>query len=319
MSWDGLVSRWKELATSNQYLGGRRGVRGERAEALCRPVADRAGQRRALQAPPGQQFEKFWHDIKGSQDLIDLEVIETSGEPQFLGVWRRKQAPRRSRRHGPDAFWVDLTWEQLLAKHKELGETQYLADVETYMRGDQRRYAGVWRVGSGNGAFFVMYDWAKFAAKKQELNDTQQMLDFEMYQSTLGTWHFLGVWRRADSAGPLHASTSTTKFDPLTREQFARALEEPAGEGDAGGAHGGGAGHSAGDVAAWFDELPLLAIRTATRARRTSRHSSSWRSRTGSIAHGSAWSANSWSYTGRPGLSTRRSQTRGGLSTHWRG
>ena len=167
-------------------------------------------------AKPGLKFEKSWNDIKGSQDLVDLEVIETGDEPRFLGVWRRKQEP-----HDFGAFWVDLTWEQLLARHKELGSTQYLADVETYMRGGQRRYAGVWRAGSGNGAFYVMEDWEKFAAKKRELNDTQQMLDFEMYQSELGTWHFLGVWRRADSGGPLHASTSPTKFDPLTAGQLA--------------------------------------------------------------------------------------------------
>ena len=169
----------------------------------------------ALYSKAWPEFEKFWNEAKGSQDLIDLEVIETGDEPRFLGVWRRKQEP-----HDFGAFWVDLTWEQLLARHKDLGGKQYLADVETYMRDGQRRYAGVWRAGSGNGAFYVMDDWQKFAAKKRELNDTQQMLDFEMYQSELGTWHFLGVWRRADSAGPLHASTSPTKFDPLSAGQL---------------------------------------------------------------------------------------------------
>ena len=48
-----------------------------------------------------------------------------------------------------------------------------LLATAAYMRGDQRKYAGVWRAGGGNGAFYVMYDWAKFAAKKQELNGTQ--------------------------------------------------------------------------------------------------------------------------------------------------
>ena len=294
LTWDGLMARWKELGAANQYLADVEAyeVNGQRRYAALWRIGPGNG---ALYSKAWPEFEKFWNEAKGSQDLIDLEVIETGDEPRFLGVWRRKQEP-----HDFGAFWVDLTWEQLLARHKDLGGKQYLADVETYMRDGQRRYAGVWRAGSGNGAFYVMDDWQKFAAKKRELNDTQQMLDFEMYQSELGTWHFLGVWRRADSAGPLHASTSPTKFDPLTAGQLAEHWKNLQAKATLVG------------LTVVTPDIPPVtslrgvttcrtALRTATRARRTFRRSSSSRSRRG-IAHGS-------SGTPSPGASGARRPT----------
>jgi hypothetical protein len=215
MSWDVLVSRWKELGAGNQYLANVEvyDVNGQPRYAAVWRVGPGNG---GLYQAPWKDFLKAWNDVMDAQELIDLEVVDTAGGQQFLGVWRRKQGRER----GSGALYAGLTWDQLVAKRAELGEKQYLADVETYVRGGQRLFAGVWRVGKGNGALYWKKDWSEFAELKQTLNKNQEMLDFEMFQSKDGNWNFLGVWRVSERAGPLHASTSNAKFNPLTAAQF---------------------------------------------------------------------------------------------------
>ena len=90
LTWDGLVSRWKELGAGNQYLADVEAyeVTGQWRYAALWRIGPGNG---ALYAKSWPEFEKVWNDVKGSQDLIDLEVIETGGEPRFLGVWRRQR------------------------------------------------------------------------------------------------------------------------------------------------------------------------------------------------------------------------------------
>lgn len=221
MSWEGLVSRWKELGAKNQYLADVEvyEVGGQlRFAAVWRIGPGNAG----LYMAPWNDFLKAWKDSSGSQELIDLEVVTTSKGQRYLGVWRKKQPSQQ----GTGAFYVGLTWDELLAKRKELGGAQYLADVEPYLSDDKWLFAGVWRIGKGNGALYLMKDWPEFVELKQGLNKTQEMLDFEMFQSSSGQWNFLGVWRASGRAGPLHASTSNAKFDPLTAAQFVAQWEK---------------------------------------------------------------------------------------------
>ncbi len=170
----------------------------------------------ALWASAWPEFAKRWAEWKTTQDLIDLEVYQADGKLMYLGVFRHKKD-----KGGDGGLLAGLTWQELLAKRKELASRAYLADVETYMDGDTRKFAGVWRVGSGNGALYLMDNWAKFAEMKQSLDKTQELIDFDMFQSADGDWNFLGVWRDSAAAGPLVASTSNTKFMPLDASQLA--------------------------------------------------------------------------------------------------
>jgi hypothetical protein len=214
MSWEGLVSRWKELGAKNQYLAD---VEVYETDGQTRYAAvwRAGGGNGALWASPWTEFAKRWTEWKKTQDLIDLEVYENSGTLMYLGVFRRKQGAS-----GDGGLLAGLTWQELLAKRKEFAARAYLADVETYMDGGTRKFVGVWRPGKGNGALYLMNDWAKFADMKQSLNRTQEMLDFEMFQTAGGSWSFLGVWRESTAAGPLVASTSNSRFLPLDAGQL---------------------------------------------------------------------------------------------------
>lgn len=218
-TWEGLVTQWKQLGR-NQYLAD--------VEVYKRDGQIRfAGMWRigsgngALFQLEWEEFSKKWNELKASQELIDIEIFNAGGRMRFVGVWRAKPGPRRGSAGGSGAFFVGLTWEQLVAHRNELGEQQYLAEVEAYVENGKRLYAGVWRVGSGNGALYLMDDWQKFVETKRTLDATQEMLDFEMFQDDKGKWNFLGVWRNSGKkAGPLNASISTTRFRPVRVTDF---------------------------------------------------------------------------------------------------
>ena len=218
-TWDQLVSHWKELGT-NQYLADVEVYRhnGQIRYAAVWRVGPGNG---ALYSMGWEDFVKKWKELGGKQDLIDIEVINTNGTLKFLGVWRDKPGPKRGEASGSGALFAGLTWEQLVAHWKELGKQQYLSKVESYESNGKRLFAGLWRVGKGNGALYLMNDWVEFNKLKRSLNATQEMLDFEMFQNDDGQWKFLGVWRDSGKqAGPLHVSNDNNTFRPLTADQF---------------------------------------------------------------------------------------------------
>lgn len=218
-SWDDLVSHWKAMG-SNQYLADVEVYRrdGQLRYAGMWRVGSGNG---ALYLMGWEDFGKKWDELKESQELLDVEIFHTDTGWKFLGVWRQKQGPKRGSAGGSGAFFVGLTWERLVARRKELGQTQYLSEVETYVDKGKRLFAGVWRVGSGNGALYLIADWQKFADTKQSLNATQEMIDFEMFQDDDGKWNFLGVWRNSGKqAGPLHASSIDKRFRGMTSADF---------------------------------------------------------------------------------------------------
>jgi len=222
LTWDNLVSRWKELG-SNQYLADVEVYRhnGQLRYAGVWRIGPGNG---ALFVLDWADFGKKWSELKETQDLIDLEIFEAGGGLKYLGIWRHKQGGNK----GSGAFLAGLTWEQLVARWKELGASQYLADVETFVSNGKRLFAGVWRIGSGNGALYLLRDWQQFAEMKKSLNASQDMIDFEMFQTEDGLWSFLGVWRNAggprrnsdEAGGALHASNSSSNFWPLSADQF---------------------------------------------------------------------------------------------------
>lgn len=108
-------------------------------------------------------------------------------EPTYTGVWADKESP------GTGALFFDLTWDQLVGRWQELGSHQYLADVETYVRGGQRRYAALWRVGSGNGALHSA-PFTPFVETWRQLKANQDLIDVEVFRAG-GQRRYLGVYR----------------------------------------------------------------------------------------------------------------------------
>jgi hypothetical protein len=108
-------------------------------------------------------------------------------QPTYSAVWGPKDPG------GVGAFYLDLTWEQLVEKWKTLSDNQYLSDVETYVKNGVRMYSAVWRIGEGSGALYDA-EWDDFSKQFGELKKTQHLIDVEIYQSGSG-WRFLGVYR----------------------------------------------------------------------------------------------------------------------------
>ncbi len=214
-SWDQLVEKWKTLGGRDQYLADVEPYRRDGAQRYA--AVWRAGSRQgALLLAPWKQFVATWKELANTQELIDLGLVHDGQDWKYLGVWRRKPKPAP----GSGALLVGLSWDALVAKRAELAHTQYLADVETYVSGGKRLFAGVWRLGSGNGALYWKDDWTAFAALKHQLDARQQMIDFDMFQTSDGHWNFIGVWRVASGAGPLTASTDKGSFQPLQAIQL---------------------------------------------------------------------------------------------------
>jgi hypothetical protein len=112
-----------------------------------------------------------------------------AAEPAFSGSWARKEGG------GAGAFYYDMSWDGLVARWKELAaKGQYLADVETYVREGKRRYAAIWRVGSGGSASLISTSLDAFAAHWQKVKATQDLIDIEVY-NVGSSLVYLGVYR----------------------------------------------------------------------------------------------------------------------------
>ncbi len=122
------------------------------------------------------------------------QAVKGAPAPTYVGVFADKESS------GTGAFFRDMTFSQLVAKQKELEKTQYLADVETYLRGGERRYSGLWRIGSGSGALTAKAR-NTFLEQFTALKQTQELLDLEVYRDDAGNRTYLGVYRL--KPGPL--------------------------------------------------------------------------------------------------------------------
>jgi len=124
-------------------------------------------------------------------NLSGLTPIE-----RFTGVYTAKESA------GTGGLYRDLTWAQLKAKKTEQAALgQYLADVETYVRGKQRLYAGLWRIGARDG-LLTQDGEAPFRAQRKALERGEDLIDVEVFRED-GAWRFIGVYRKraADAKG----------------------------------------------------------------------------------------------------------------------
>jgi hypothetical protein len=191
LTWSQLVAKQQELAPG-QYLADVETYlrHGERRYTGLWRIGSGAG---ALHAMSRNAFAADFNARKNTEDLIDVEVYREGGQQVYIGVYRFK-APGAV---GDGGLLLDMTWESLAANHSAFAANAYLADVETYLDGDKRRFVGVWRVGTGTGALLRHTDAKTFGKLEAAQNATQQLIDFERYQTGDGKTMLLGVWRSA--------------------------------------------------------------------------------------------------------------------------
>ncbi len=73
------------------------------------------------------------------------------------------------------------------------GQSFRLTDVETYIDGNERKYLGIWKPGTG-AHYLWSSDWNSFSAKCTELeNQNLRLTDIEVFDEPEGR-RFLGVW-----------------------------------------------------------------------------------------------------------------------------
>lgn len=201
LSWPQLIAKREELK-GGQYLADvetyiRHGER--RYSALWRIGERDAG----FYATAPAAFLQNWAGRKGTQDLIDIERYLAGGQERLLGVYRAK-APGAA---GDGGLYVDQTWEQLVARHKQFAPSAYLADVETYVKAGKRLFIGLWLVGKGAGALYRTTDLSTFHSLAGETHKTQVLLDVERYLGSDGGLNYLGVWRAPpDGSTPAYHS-----------------------------------------------------------------------------------------------------------------
>ncbi|WP_088282616.1 M35 family metallo-endopeptidase [Ideonella sp. A 288] len=107
--------------------------------------------------------------------------------PTYSGLFTAKEAG------GTGAFFAGMDWDGLVGQWQALRGQQYLADVETYVVGGQRRFIGLWRIGTGQGAL-LSTGWAPFSKTFEDLAPRQDLIDVETFDTPQGR-QYLGVWR----------------------------------------------------------------------------------------------------------------------------
>src|SRR5262245_11210807 len=108
-------------------------------------------------------------------------------DPVFAAVWGVKDPG------GTGGLFYDLTWDELVARWRELGgRNQHLVDVEAYRRASEWRYIAAWRVGPRHGALFLA-PWEEFVKFWNQVKDTQELVDLEIVGEGADR-KFLGVW-----------------------------------------------------------------------------------------------------------------------------
>ncbi|HEU4389746.1 MAG TPA: M35 family metallo-endopeptidase, partial [Blastocatellia bacterium] len=161
LTWEDLNS-WRNKLSDKQYLSNVETYikNGERRFTAVWRVGKGAG---AMWASEWPEFEKKWKELKKTQDLIDIEVYPAGDKLMFLGVYRAKQTDS-----GDGGLFIDQSWDSLINKWNDFSPVAWLADVETYVKDGQRKFAAVWRPGPGNADLFWTKDGNAF---KQKVKD----------------------------------------------------------------------------------------------------------------------------------------------------
>jgi hypothetical protein len=98
-------------------------------------------------------------------------------------------------------------------KWQELGRYNLrLIDIETYVAGGVRRYAGVWRGGAGGHYLWAGVSWNDFVNKWKELGPKGlRLIDIERYETSAGT-KYIGVWHSGTDGYYLWAGADWENF-----------------------------------------------------------------------------------------------------------
>ena len=147
----------------------------------------------------------------------DFEAYNEGGEIRWDGVFRKGT--------GANAMWRGFSRDGFNEKWKEQTQSDYeanrLVDVETYMKNGERKWAGLFRPGSGPHALFRYYNTSDFGDKRDEMaEEGLKLIDIEAFEHD-GELRWAGVWIEGED-GILNRNRETKEFSNL-RDQWRSA------------------------------------------------------------------------------------------------
>ena len=116
---------------------------------------------------------------KYGMQLVDLETHLECGVRKYVGVFKQGTTQQ--------AMLTDMTWQNFTNLFGGFHAWNWhLIDFETYKDGSQRRWAGVWEVGS-KGEWIHLLPRAEFEKLREKLalenpKKPKQLVDFESYR-----------------------------------------------------------------------------------------------------------------------------------------
>jgi hypothetical protein len=143
----------------------------------------------------------------------DFEVYYEDGELLWDGVFRYGGG-------GNEVMWRDLDHAGFFRKWEEQSQLGYrLVDLETYLVGGQRRWAGLFNLDVGQFKMVLDYRTDDFRNKQEELRQQgYQLIDIETYTMD-GQRYWAGVWNDGRPDSLLDLNLSTTAFGALRTQR----------------------------------------------------------------------------------------------------
>jgi CubicO group peptidase (beta-lactamase class C family) len=169
---DNFLEKWNELTDEGYRLtdietymdGNTRKWAGLFVKANGRQVLQRNMSRETL-------YSK-WETLGAEgMKLIDIEY----NDGKWVGVWSPGER---------NSYFTNYTIKQFRAKRLELRENgRKMIDVETYMVGNQRMWAGIWERSTQNERYVYGKKYCEFLTNYHSVNQTggYELIDFEIY------------------------------------------------------------------------------------------------------------------------------------------
>lgn len=131
-------------------------------------------------------FKKEWEFLKSNGYYVDN--IEFSNN-LWNGIFKRGDASKY-------AMWRNYTFKEFNSKWKEMNNKGYrLYDLETYVVKGKRKWAGLFKKGSGKYAMYRDLSSSDFRTKKDLLaKQGQKLIDIEVYYNAKSGLKWSGVW-----------------------------------------------------------------------------------------------------------------------------
>ncbi len=158
-------------------------------------------------------FNKEWNFLKKrGYQVFDIEAYNQNGKLMWDGIFKKTVQTGFS-------MWRNFSQADFDKKWREMGQKGYrLYDVESYVVSGKRKWAGLFKKGTGKHALFSNYSTSNFGKKRDDLaKQGYKLIDIEVFDSKDGL-KWTGVWTEGKE-GLLNRNYDTSKFKDLVEQR----------------------------------------------------------------------------------------------------